>query len=128
MIIGKDLSMTKKKLDYLRMKLCRGVRLRRVKVKSFVYEWQMRENIIPTDLSSKHKVCFMMKSSFKVMDTCLWYLDSSCLRYMIGDRSLFKVFESKKCGNVTFGDGNKSHIKGKGTISLPGLLDIANVL
>ena len=128
MIIGKDLSMTKKKLDYLRMKLCRGVRLRRVKVKSFVYEWQMRENIIPTDLSSKHEVCFMMKSSFKVMDTCLWYLDSSCLRYMIGDRSLFKVFESKKCGNVTFGDGNKSHIKGKGTISLPGLLDIANML
>ena len=28
----------------------------------------------------------------------------------------------------TFGDGSKSHIKGKGIISLPGLLDIANVL
>ena len=31
MIIGKDLSLTKKKLDYLRMKTCKGVRLRRVK-------------------------------------------------------------------------------------------------
>ena len=71
MIIGKDLRLTKNKLDYLRMKLCRGVNLKRVKVKSFVYKWQMRENTIPTDLSSKHKVCFMMKSTFKIMDTCL---------------------------------------------------------
>ena len=30
MIIGNDLSMTKKKLDYLRIKMCRGVHLRRV--------------------------------------------------------------------------------------------------
>ena len=44
------------------------------------------------------------------------------------DRSLFKVFESKKGGNVTFGDGSKSQIKGKGIISLLGLPDITNVL
>ena len=47
---------------------------------------------------------------------------------MTGDRSLFKVFESKKGGNVTFGDVSKSQIKGKGIISLLGLQDIANVL
>ena len=47
---------------------------------------------------------------------------------MIGDRSLFKVFKSKKGGNVIFGDRSKSQIKGKGTISLPGLQDSANVL
>ena len=88
----------------------------------------MRENTILIDLSSKHKVCFMMKSAFKVMDTCLWYLDNGCLRHMTRDRSLFKVFKSKKGGNVTFGDGSKSQIKGKGIISLPGLPDIANVL
>ena len=70
----------------------------------------------------------MMKFAFKVMDTCLWYLDSDCSRHMTGDRFLFKVFKSKKDGNVTFGDGSKSQIKGKGTISLPGLPDIANVL
>ena len=68
------------------------------------------------------------KFAFKVMDTCLWYLDSGCSRYMIGDCSLFKVFESKKDRNVTFGNGSKSQIKGKRTISLPGLPDIANVL
>ena len=70
----------------------------------------------------------MMKSTFKVMDTCLWYLDSRCLRHMTGDCSLFKVLESKKGENVTFGDGSKSQIKGKGTISLPGLPDITNML
>ena len=47
---------------------------------------------------------------------------------MAGCRSLFEVFESKKGGNVTFGDGSKSQIKGKGAISLPGPLDITNLL
>ena len=110
------------------MKMCKGVRLRRVKVKGLTHIRQLRESTIPTDLSSKHEVCFMMKFAFKVMDTCLWYLDSGCFRHMTGDRSLFKIFESKKGGNVTFGDESKSQIKGKGIISLPGLLDIANVL
>ena len=107
--------------------MCKGVRLKKVKVKGLARKRQMREITIPTDLSSKHEVRFMMKSAFKVMDICLWYLDNSCLRHMIGDRSLFKVFESKKGGNVTFGDESKSQIKGKGIISLPGLPDIANV-
>ena len=68
MIIGKDLNLTKKKLDCLRMKMCRGVHLRRVKVKDFVHKSQIRENTIPTNLSSKQEVCFMMKFAFKVMD------------------------------------------------------------
>ena len=106
--IVKDLSLPKKKLDCLRMKMCKGVRLRKVKVKGLARKRHMRESTIPTDLPSKHEVCFMMKSTFKVMDTCLWYLDSGCSRHMTGDRSLFKVFESKKGGNVTFGDGSKS--------------------
>ena len=46
---------------------------------------------------------------------------------MTGDRSLFKTFESKRSGNVTFDDGSKSQIKGKGIISLPRLPNIANV-
>ena len=128
MTIGKDLSLTKKKLDCLKMKMCKGVYLRRVKVKGLAHIRQLRESTIPTNLSSKHEVCFMMKSVFKVMDTCLWYLDSGCSKHMTGDRSLFKVFESKKGGNVTFGEGSKSQIKGKGIISLPRLSDIANVL
>ena len=106
--IAKDLSLPKKKLDCLRMKMCKGVCLRRVKVKGLACKRHMRESTIPTDLSSKHKVCLMMKSAFKVMDTCLWYLNSGCSRNMTGDRSLFNVFESKKGSNVTFGDASKS--------------------
>ena len=85
MTIEKDLSLMKKKLDCLKMKMCKGVRLRRLKVKGLVHNRQMRENTIPTDFSSKHKVCFMMKSVFKVMDTCLWYVESGYSRHMIGD-------------------------------------------
>ena len=128
MIVEKGLSVTKKRLDYLKMKMCKGVHLRRVKIKGFAHKWQLREKTIPTNLSSKHEVCFMMKSVFKVMDICLWYLDNGCSRDMTGDCSFFKVLESKKGGNVTFGDGSKSQIKGKGTISLPRLPDITNVL
>ena len=83
--IGKDLTLARKKLDCLRMKMCKGVLLRRVKVKGLARIRQLRESTIPTDLSSKHEVCFMMKSAFKVMDTCLWYLDSGCSRHMTGD-------------------------------------------
>ena len=93
MTIGKDLSLAKKKLDSLKMKMCKGLRLRRVKIKGLAHIRQLRESTIPTDLSSKHEVCFMMKSAFKVMDMCLWYLDSGCSRHMTRDRSLFKVFE-----------------------------------
>ena len=77
MTIGKDLSLTKKKLNRLIMKMCKGVHLRRVKVKGLARKRHMKESTILADLSSKHKVCFIIKSAFKVMDTCLWYLDNS---------------------------------------------------
>ena len=69
MTIGKDLNLAKKKLDCLKMKMCKSVRLRRVKVKGLARKRQIRESTIPTYLSSKNEVCcFMMKSAFKVMD------------------------------------------------------------
>ena len=71
-----------------------------------------KERTIPYDFANKHEVCFMTHTSLKVMDTCLWYLDSGCSRHITGDHSLFKTFELKKGGNVTFGNGSKSLIKG----------------
>ena len=96
MTIGKDLSLAKKKLDCLKMKMCKGVCLRRVKVKGLAHIRQLRESTIPTNLSSKYEVCFMMKSAFKVMATCLWYLDSGCSRHMIGDRLSSKFLSLKR--------------------------------
>ena len=96
MIVEKGLSVTKKRLDCLKMKICKGVHLRRVKIKGFTHKWQLREKTIPTDLSSKHEVCFMMKSAFKVMNTCLWYLDRRCSRHMTGDHFLFRITSLRK--------------------------------
>ena len=62
----KDLSLAKKKLDCLRMKMCKGVRLRRENIKGIPRKRQMRESTIPTNLSSKHEVCFMMKLHLKL--------------------------------------------------------------
>ena len=38
----------------------------------------------------------MVHTGLKVMNICLWYLDSGCSRNMTGDRSLFETFEPKK--------------------------------
>ena len=46
MTITKDLSLPKKKLDCLRMKMCKGVRLRKVKVKGLARKRHMRESTI----------------------------------------------------------------------------------
>ena len=56
----------------------------------------MRENTSPTNLSSKHEVCFMIKSAFKVINTCLWYLDSDCSRHMIGELTYFLGFQIRQ--------------------------------
>ena len=39
MIVQKGLTMTRKKLNCLKMKMCRGVHLRRVKIKDFAHKW-----------------------------------------------------------------------------------------
>ena len=102
---------SKKKLDCLKMKMCKRVLLRRVKVKGIAHIRQLRESTIPTDLSSKHEVCFMMKSTFKVMDTCLWYLDSGYSRHMIGNRSLFKFLSLKRVAMSLLVIGTNNRLK-----------------
>ena len=47
MTIGKDLSLTMKKLDCLKMKMCKGVCLRKVKVKGLAHIRQLREVPFP---------------------------------------------------------------------------------
>ena len=128
MILEKCLFVSRRRLDCLKLFSYKGICLRKIKARVKSHGCQIKENTIPDDITNKHKVCFMMHSAFKVMNTCLWYLDNGCSRHMTGDSTLFKEFESKKGGNVTFGDGSKSQIKGKGIIFLLGLPNIANVL
>ena len=39
MIVEKGFGVTKKRLDCLKMKMCKGVHLRRVKIKCFAHKW-----------------------------------------------------------------------------------------
>ena len=39
-----------------------------------------------------------------------WYLDSGCLRHMIGDKDQFVTLKTKEERVVTFGDNDKGHI------------------
>ncbi|KAG7563991.1 Zinc finger CCHC-type superfamily [Arabidopsis suecica] len=45
-----------------------------------------------------------------------WYFDSGCSRHMTGDPSVLSTFTEEAIEKVTFGDGGKRRIKGKGNI------------
>lgn len=58
-----------------------------------------------------------------------WYIDSGCSRHMCGNRHWFSnLNESGVSGAVTFGDGRKASIKGKGSIKSQDLACLNNVL
>ena len=60
--------------------------------------------------SCNNYVCYTALIALKARDTCLWYLDSSCTRHMIGNKPLFKTLFEGKIDTITFGDGSKSII------------------
>ena len=63
-----------------------------------------------------------------MFNSCLWYLDSGYSRHMNGDKLLFKSLKEKEDGHVAFGDGSHSQVLGKGTIDIPGLPLLTDVL
>ena len=67
-------------------------------------------------------------TSLKVFNSCLSYLDNGCSRHMIGDKTQFKTLKEKVGDYVTFGDGSHAQVLGKGTIGIPGLLLLKDVL
>ena len=66
-------------------------------------------------------LCYTTLTALKAHDSCLWYLNSSCSRHMIGNKGLFKTFFEGKIGTVTFGDGSKFVIRGIRTVDIPAL-------
>ena len=57
-----------------------------------------------------------------------WYFDSGCSRHMTGNPGVLSTYTEEACGKVTFGDGGKGHIKGKGNIECVDKPPLANVL
>ncbi|KAG7559036.1 Integrase catalytic core [Arabidopsis thaliana x Arabidopsis arenosa] len=56
-----------------------------------------------------------------------WYFDSGCSRHMTGEQSALNDFTTISNGKVTFGDGGKGSIKGKGTLEKEDQPHLSNV-
>ena len=72
--------------------------------------------------------CLFVHTALKVFNSCLRYLNSGCSRHMTGDKSLFKTLKEKEDGYVTFGDGSHSQVLGRGTVDIPRLPLLTDVL
>nr|GEU42521.1 hypothetical protein [Tanacetum cinerariifolium] len=71
-------------------------------------------NVI-NDVNAHTKSIYVKKTSKrKVVQIVLWYLDSSCSEYMIGDRSQLINFVNKFLGTVKFGNDHLEKIMGYG--------------
>ena len=73
-------------------------------------------------------LCLFVHTSLKVFNSCLWYLNSGCSRHMTGDKSLFKSLKEEVGDYVTFGDGSHAQVLGKGTVEIPGLPLLKDIL
>ncbi|XP_031253456.1 uncharacterized protein LOC116111402 [Pistacia vera] len=72
--------------------------------------------------------CFVSHTSLLAFQNDLWYLDSGCSRHVIGNKSLLTELESVDSGHVTYDDGKKGKILGKGSIVLPDFSILKDVL
>ncbi|KAG9444874.1 hypothetical protein H6P81_016214 [Aristolochia fimbriata] len=64
----------------------------------------------------------------KAVTNSVWYFDSGCSRHMTGNSDLLSNISYTESGQVTFGDGGKGTITGKGTLNVDGLPRLQNVL
>jgi hypothetical protein len=73
--------------------------------------------------------CFVFHTTLNVIDSCLWYLDSACSKHMTGNKDFFKELkEGINGGNITYGDGSKSKVIGKGVVEILGVPTLEEVL
>jgi hypothetical protein len=72
-------------------------------------------------VKKEDNLCLVSHTALKILDTCLWYLDSGCSKHMIGDKTLLKEVQMGEGGRITYGDESQSRVIGKGIIDIPGL-------
>ncbi|CAM8880343.1 unnamed protein product [Rhodiola kirilowii] len=78
---------------------------------------------------TRKEVCFVALSSFSHMKEECWYLDSGCSAHMTGNpQYLINVKPIRKRQFVTFGDGGKGQVIGCGTLKVPDLPELKDVL
>ena len=57
-----------------------------------------------------------------------WYFDSGCSRHMTGDHTFLTNVKPYSNCHVTFGDGVKAKIVGKGKLNYPGMSCLTDAL
>jgi hypothetical protein len=72
-------------------------------------------------VKKEDNLCLVSRTALKILDTCLWYLDSGCSKHMTGDKTLLKKIHMGKGGRITYGDGSQSRVIRKEIIDIPGL-------
>jgi len=72
-------------------------------------------------IKKEDNLCLVSHTALKILDTCLWYLDSGCSKHMTGDKTLLKEVHMGKDGRITYRDGSQSKVIGKGIIDILGL-------
>jgi hypothetical protein len=109
-MLSNQVSLISKKLAYLTPNEQKSVLVRKHK-KIPKHVWVKKED----------NLCLVSHTALKILDTCLWYLDSGCSKHMTGDKTLLKEVQMGKGGRITYGDGSQSRVIGKGIIDIPGL-------
>jgi hypothetical protein len=72
-------------------------------------------------VKKEDNMCLVAHTALKILDSCLWYLDSGFYKDITGDKTLLKEVQMGKGGRITYGDGSQSKVIGKGIIDIPGL-------
>ena len=72
--------------------------------------------------------CNVIYIVLRTQESCKWYFVRDYSRHMTIDRSLFTNIGEHREGTVTFRDGSKANVIGKGTINLEGFPTLENVL
>ncbi|XP_062118940.1 uncharacterized protein LOC133832644 [Humulus lupulus] len=73
-------------------------------------------------------VALVAHTSLSTFQEDQWYFDSGCSRHLTGNRNVLVNYKGGKEGAVTFGDGNKGQIFGKGDLVLNGVAPLTEVL
>jgi len=76
------------------------------------------------DCTPQAKVAYTSAVS---QDNRAWYFDSGCSRHITGEQAVLNDFTVITNGKVTFGDGGKGSIKGKGKIKIDDQPHLSNV-
>ncbi|KAK0594043.1 hypothetical protein LWI29_032338 [Acer saccharum] len=87
-----------------------------------------KAKIVAKWIRKNENICHVAQIALKANSSNFWYLDSGCSRHMTENKSFFETLVMEEGGNVTFGDGSKRNVVGKGTISVPGLPSLSNAL